>query len=103
MKLRDHPLVSYRGVQSWPPAWNSLSSEIKRHPKGEVGILKEVRIPLSGPFNRCFLVMEYQKSMYMGCLLIEDIPFCDHVVKLLKGHCGESLASIGSLDLSHTF
>jgi hypothetical protein len=102
MKLRDHPLISYRGVHSWPPTWNSLDSEIKRHPNGEVGILKEVRIPINGPFNRCFLVIEHHKSIYMGCLLIDDIPFCDQVIKLLRRHCGESIASIGSLDLSHT-
>ena len=23
MKLRDHPLLSYRGVSSWPPVWIS--------------------------------------------------------------------------------
>jgi hypothetical protein len=46
--------------------------------------------------------MEYKKATYMGCLLIDDLPFCGQVGRLLRRHCGEPLASIGSLDLDLT-
>jgi hypothetical protein len=102
MELRNHPLMSYRGVPSWPPVWSWLGDRINRHPKGEVGILKEVTVPVANPFNRCFLIVEYKKATYMGCLLIDDLPFCGQVSRLLRLHCGESLASIGSLDLDYS-
>jgi hypothetical protein len=38
----------------------------------------------------------------MGCLLIDDIAFCDQVSKFLERHCGESIEHIGGLDLSLT-
>jgi hypothetical protein len=38
----------------------------------------------------------------MGCLLIDDLRFGNQISRLLKAHCGKLLASIGSLDLSHT-
>lgn len=103
MEVRDHPLLSYRGVHSWPPVWNWLGDGINRHPRGEVGILKEVKVPVISPFSRRFLIIEYKKAMYMGCLLIDDLRFCDQIGRLLQRHCSESIESIGSLDLSHLF
>ncbi len=102
MLLRDHSLMSYRGVPSWPPTWSWLGDRINRHPKGEVGVLKEVRVPLTNPFNRCFLIIEYKKATYMGCLLIDDLPICDQIMQLLRCHLGETVAFIGGLDLSYT-
>jgi hypothetical protein len=75
---------------------------MNRHPKGEVGLLKEVRVPIRDPFDRCFLIIEYKKAMYMGCLLIDDLAFSHRVAKLLQHCCGESIVSIGSMDLSDT-
>jgi hypothetical protein len=57
MLLRDHPLMSYKGNRSWPPAWSWLGERINRHPKGEVGLLKEVKA-ISNSFDRCFLIIE---------------------------------------------
>jgi hypothetical protein len=102
MLLREHPLLSYRGVSTWPPAWSWLGDGVNRHPKGEVGVLREIRVPVTDPFNRCFLIVEYKNALYMGCLLIDDLRFCNQVSRLLQAHCGELLASIGGLDLSHT-
>jgi hypothetical protein len=62
-------------------------------------VLNEVRVPVANPFDRCFLIVEYKKAKYMGCLLIDDLRFGN---QLLQAHCGEILASIGSLNLSHT-
>jgi hypothetical protein len=102
MALRNHLLMSYKGVHSWPPAWNCLGDGLNRHPRGEVGVLREVKVPVKNPFNRCFLVIEYKGATYMGCLLIDDIAFCDQVSKFLERHCGESIEHIGGLDLSLT-
>lgn len=101
MTLRNHPLISYRGVHSWPPTWRSLGDGIDRHPKGEVGTLKEVKSPIANPFNRCFLVIEYKSNLYMGCLLVDDISFCISLGKFLHNHCGESIEAISGLDISH--
>jgi hypothetical protein len=38
----------------------------------------------------------------MGSLLFEDPTFCLQVERLLRAHCGRSIESIGSLDVSYT-
>jgi hypothetical protein len=100
MDLRNHPLISYRGISSWPPDWFWLGDGTKRTPKGEVGTLTEVRVPLTQPFNRCFLVVEYKAATYMGCLLIDDLSFCSQVSRLLQSQRGMSIEQIGGLELS---
>jgi hypothetical protein len=94
--------MSYRGIPSWPPEWLWLGDGTNRYPKGEVGILKEVKVPVTQPFNRCFLVVEYKAAMYMGCLLIDDLSFCFQVSQLLQSRCGESIEGVGGLDLSYS-
>ncbi|HKA33946.1 MAG TPA: hypothetical protein VKH64_12075 [Candidatus Binatia bacterium] len=104
MQLRSHPLMNYRGVRNWPPVWSRLRGAGDRHPKGEVGILREVRWPAITvpPANKLFIVMEFDNTVYMGCLLFEDPAFCAHVEMLLRAHCGSSIEHIGGLDVSHT-
>ena len=102
MLLRDHPLMSYRGVVNWPPAWVWLDGPKEEHPKGELGILKSVLLSKMDQANRCFLLVCYENSSYLGCLLFDDHSFCSQVVKILQSHCNCSIAEIGSLDLSHT-
>ena len=101
MNLRDHPLLSLRGVRSWPPVWHWLGDSRNRYPRGEVGILREVKAPTTTPLNRCFLVMEYMGGFYMGCLLSEDATFSIALGRLLSQHCDKSIESIGALDMSH--
>src|SRR5439155_674984 len=68
MELRKHPLVSYRNQSSWPPAWIWIGGNENNHPRGEVGVLKQLKL-VDGPFvNRCFLWMQYEDSMYLGLL-----------------------------------
>ena len=53
MQLRDHPLMTYRGNRSWPPAWLWTAGYETTHPQGEVGILKAVlRSHIQGPRHR---------------------------------------------------
>jgi len=95
MELRKHPLVSYRNQSSWPPAWIWIGGNENKHPRGEVGVLKQLKL-VDGPFvNRCFLWMQYEDSMYLGCLLFSDASFCQQISKLLQEHCGDSIEYIG--------
>src|SRR5215510_11215331 len=98
MKLRDHLFLSHNGVKTWPPTWTWIDGPAKKAPKGEVGILKEVKV--SKTANRCFLVIDHERSTYIGTLLINDFAFFVRVTKLLRDHYGESLAKIGNLDLT---
>src|SRR5215475_11818619 len=102
MKLREHPLLSYRGIPSWPPVWLWTAGQEDKKPKGEVGKLREVRLSLIEPPNKCFLLIDHDEATYMGCLLINDLAFCAQIAELLQRHYGFSVRDIGSLDLRHT-
>ena len=104
MQLRDHPLMSYRRIRNWPPAWTRLRGCEDKHPKGEVGTLREVRwSPIQlHPLDRFFLVIDHQKTVYMGCLLFENAAFCLEIQRVLRDHCGYSIEYIGGLDISRT-
>jgi hypothetical protein len=104
MQLRSHPLMHYRGVRNWPPAWTRIRGSEDRHLKGEVGTLREVRWPPVDPepFDRFFLIVEFEGAFYMGCLLFEDRTFCRQVESLLRANYGRSIESIGSLNVSYT-
>jgi hypothetical protein len=102
MLLRDHPLMSYHGVPSWPPVWTCKNGLQKKLRRGEIGILKSVTISNSQPADRCFLYIEHEGSSYVGCLLFDDSTFCGQIAKVLQGYCNRRIAEIGSLDLSPT-
>jgi hypothetical protein len=38
--------------------------------------------------------------MYLGCLLFDDLSFCEKISKLLEENIGRSIEYIGRLDLS---
>jgi len=103
MLIRDHLLMSRRGIPNWPPVWTWTDGLENTHPKGEVGILKAVTLSGIGPSDRCYLHIYYQGSVYIGCLLFDDRAFCGQLAKLLDSYCNRSIAEIGGLDLSHTF
>ena len=101
MLLRDHPLMTYKGLRSWPPAWIWIYGGEKNHVRGEVGTLRQVVLSRINPADRCFLHIDHEESWYMGCVLIDDHAFCTQIVNLLQDCCNRSIAEIGSLDLSH--
>jgi hypothetical protein len=73
----------------------------KKKPNGEIGTLKEVKV--SKTANRCFLVIDHERSTYIGTLFINDFAFFVQLSNLLRNHCGKPLREIGSLVLSSTF
>jgi len=93
--------MSYRGVPNWPPTWVWIGGGDNKHPKGEVGILSNVRLCTIEPRDRCFLSMEYEGSAYMSALLFDDLSFCNGISTLLCTQVGRPIEYIGGLDLSH--
>jgi hypothetical protein len=65
MLLRNHPLMSYHGVSSWPPVWTWTGGLANKDPEGEIGIQ---------PTDRCYLYIEHEGASYVGCLLFDDHP-----------------------------
>jgi hypothetical protein len=53
------------------------------------------------PLDRVFLVIEYERTIYMGCLLFDDAGFCLQIQGLLGDHVGCTIEHIGGLDLDH--
>lgn len=102
MKLRDHPLMTYVGYPNWPPLWAWIEGKEDKKPTGEVGILKEVIFYQPSQLARCFLIIEYEQSRYIGAVLFDDLTFCRQVVDLLRGCCGQPMKRIGDQDVGHT-
>jgi hypothetical protein len=96
MLLRYHPLMRYHGIPNWPPSWLLIDGVENKHPRGEVGILKSVELSQLLPANRCFLSIEHEGSLYMGCLLFDDPVFCGQVVTLLKRYCDRPIPRLGA-------
>jgi hypothetical protein len=101
MELRDHPMMNYRGLTNWPPIWTWRGGGESTHPKGEVGILRDVFLSRVEPNLRIFLIMGYEDQEYIGCLLFGDATVCEQIYDVLKDQCGRTLAEVGSLDLDH--
>ena len=102
MLLRNHPLLTYKNSRSWPPAWLYCRGFDNTHPRGEVGILKNVFVSSVKPSTRCFLVMEHAGAEYMGDLSISDAAFCSEIYAVLHRHCGKTIQEIGDIDISDT-
>jgi hypothetical protein len=82
MFLRDHPLMRYRGVASWPPNWTWTGRGEDKSPKGEVGVLRWVSKSNIQPVNRCFLFIDYEESSYGGVLKDGmDLPTLRHAIR----------------------
>ena len=97
MSLRDHPLMRYRGVPSWPPDWIWTEGLEDKQPKGEVGIFRRVAQSNIQPSNRCFLFIDHEDSNYIGCLTVDDHGFCAQIVRFLQAHCyNRPIAEIGA-------
>jgi hypothetical protein len=99
MELRQHPLMAYRGVSTWPPVWVQGTGTGTKTIKGEVGVLTGVTVD---PSKKCFLHIEHENERYVGALLFEDDMFCWLVGRILVNQLGREIKHIGGLDLSFT-
>jgi hypothetical protein len=97
MKLRDHPLISFKGVRSWPPVWFDAELVPGKMIKGEVGILTDV-VMRELELCRVFLTIRYQGGSFIGVLFFDDQPFCLKVYKFLKACIGKEIKNIGDME-----
>ena len=102
MLLRDHPLMTFHAARSWPPVWLWSDGTETTYPKGDVGILKDVKPSYIEPYNRCFLIMEHRGVEYVGTLLLNDPAFCREIYGMLIQHRGKAIQAIGDIDLNNT-
>ena len=101
MELRDHRLMSYRGVPNWPPVWIRRKSAAEQQIlRGEIGILQQV-VTTGIDYRKSFSFVEHEGTPYIGSLIFTDPRFCRPIVKLLRRHCGCSIKDIGAIDLDH--
>lgn len=99
MKLRDHPVLTYRGVHLWPPVWVHSRTTPIRKAIGEIGILTEVVVHDKAPAE-LFLRIKYDGLQYVGCLLFSDPGVSHRLYDILKGFSGHPIKEIGDFDLS---
>jgi hypothetical protein len=101
MKLREHPLMSYRGLANWPPGWLRRGGGRHKFLRGEIGVLSHVLYGGARPRSRIYLIMEHEGEEYIGALLFSDGTYCGQIADLLRDHRGYTIEEIGSLDVSH--
>lgn len=101
MKLRAHPLMTYRQVPNWPPVWTQTTKTGRRTIKGEIGVLKYVYTSGGVPSDKCFLVIEHENEQYVGTLLFDNLTFCAQLCAMLQSQVGRSIQQIGDLDVAH--
>jgi hypothetical protein len=101
MKLRDHPLMSHRGVPNWPPIWTHGQGKRVKIVRGEVGVL---RLVCSNPSycTRCYLIIDYEGQKYVGTLIFDSKKFCQQITEFLKLNIRKTIIEIGDLDISFT-
>jgi hypothetical protein len=98
LKLRDNPLMRYRGLPNWPPVWTHAKRGSVKTVRGEVGVLQYVHSN-SKVSGKCYLVIDYQHETYVGTLIFESRAFCKQVVDLLNLHLKKTIQAIGDLEL----
>jgi hypothetical protein len=103
VKLREHPLLNFGAkASSWPPAWIGTRTVPPRRVQGEVGILKDLIFDDENLPRRLFLVIEFEKERFMGCLLVAEATFCKQLREVLRQCIGQPIKEIGDFDVSFT-
>jgi hypothetical protein len=95
MELRNHPLMSYKGIRSWPPHWRCISTKDPQVLEGEIGVLEKV----TRRKGKIILYIENESEIYEGSLSIDNRCFSNRVYELLKVVRGYPIAFIGSRDI----
>jgi hypothetical protein len=96
------PLMTYKDLRRWPPAWLWTAGYDNTDPRGEIRILKTALRSRIQPHDRCFLIMEHCGAEYIGALLLNDPAFCREIFEVLIQNLGKTIQEIGDIDLSYT-
>jgi hypothetical protein len=100
MKLREHPLMNYRGLPNWPPAWLLRpGGGRQKFLRGEIGVLAHVIYGGAQPRSRIYLIIEHEGEEYIGALLFSDPTYCGQIADFLRDHRGYTIEEIGGLDV----
>jgi hypothetical protein len=92
--------MTWHGGPNWPPVWNGPHGPDNPLPQGEVGVLIEVENSIVKPGGACcLLTIAHNDQEYVGTLYFDDEEFSDQIGAILKGHIGEPISTIGSLDI----
>ena len=70
MLLRDHPLMSYKGIPNWPPAWTWIDGLENKRPRGKSGFSKRYHCPkfYLPTDSTCILIMRDRRTLAAPCL-----------------------------------
>ncbi len=101
MELRNHPLMRYYDMPTWPPRWSPTEEPRNKILTGELGTLRRVSYSSMEGYT-CHLYTEYEGRNYLGTILIDDAAFCRHLFFVLQHHVNLAIEDIGSLDISYT-
>jgi len=83
-------------ASSWPPSWGGAYGPNDEFPTGDQGTLVDVK----RQDKECLiLTIEYRGKLWSGSLLWDGPPSLDHLERLLKVHCGETIRSISDVDV----
>src|SRR5262245_66536751 len=99
MKLRDHSLMRYRGISSWPPTWVGRDAKKSQQLSGELGILRNVIQSKMKQPTRLYLTIEHEGEEYLGALSFDDQLACRKAYRLLLNHRGELIRKVGEIDV----
>lgn len=97
MKLRSHRCIVHRGVPTWPPVWRRIGGE-GGWPNDETSVLEEAH-PSRVAKDLCFLFTQCNGSRYIGVLQFDTEPCCAKACDFLARHVGETIATIGELEV----
>jgi hypothetical protein len=99
--MRNHPPITFRDLQNWPPLWVRLGRVGAAKPKtlrAEVGCLHRVRCYRDRP-GRLYLTIDHDATIYVGCLLFDDHSFCERAFEHLRHCCGMEIETVGASNL----
>ena len=77
MLLREHLLFNHRGVPGWPPAWTWVAGLDNKHPRGEIGTLRDVHRSNIQPADKCFIYIDFEEHPISDAFLSTTSPFAD--------------------------
>lgn len=100
MEVRKHPKMTWQGSPNWPPHWSGPYGPDNPLPQGEVGVLRSVEnSTVNAVAACCLLTVTHNDQEYFGTLSFDDEAFFHQFCDILKGHIGEPISAIGSLDI----